>query len=225
MEKIYKTLDYSIFKYYDLNRKVSTRHKNDLKKSLTKINLLKYKPVIVDNNYYVVDGQHRIAAAKELGIEVYYVVLPKEISGCDAMVLFNQKQVEWKVTDFLKYHAGVKGDGYEGLLKFISENNLPLCYVREFYSDKMLTSKDIRDGSICIEQSEISQRCADFLKSPECKMAKLTSSCFIRAIAKAHKIYTEKQLEKIKKNLIYLEPKANTNQYLVAFEKIVKRHR
>lgn len=222
MNTILKTSDYSIFKYYGLNRKISTKHKNALIVSLSKINLLKYKPVIVDSNMYVVDGQHRIAAAQELKLEVYYVKLTPEISGEDAMVLFNQKQVEWKVVDFLKYHAGTKGGEYKELYEFLNEQNIPLAYAREFFSKKSLTSKEIREGEISFERDLKTEQIAEFINSAEVKAAKLTSSPFIRAIVQAHRIYSTRQMQKIKKKLIYLEPKATTKQYMTAFEKLVK---
>lgn len=221
--KILKTRNYSAFKFYELNRNVSSRAVAKLASSIRQCNLLPYRPIIVDTNMYVVDGQHRLEAAKLLNEEVYFMVLEQDINGQEAMILLNQKQAEWRQMDFLNYHAGSRGGEYKELIDFIEKNKIPLAYVREFFANKILDSQLIRTGRSSFEQSIYAQQIADFLNSEECKMSGLRSSYFIRALTKAFELYKPRQLEKLKKRLVYLDRKGTVEQYLTAFERLIKK--
>jgi ParB-like nuclease domain len=71
---IQKTDDYSIFKYIGFNREKNKNHIDSLKKILQKENLLHLHPILLNEKMEVVDGQHRLEAAKELGLEIFYIV-------------------------------------------------------------------------------------------------------------------------------------------------------
>ena len=58
--EIYKTTNYSIFSFLQGNRSVSK--KNSLVKSIQKIDLTMYKPILVDSEFRIIDGQHRFFA-------------------------------------------------------------------------------------------------------------------------------------------------------------------
>lgn len=62
-----------------------------------------YKPIIVDENYGIIDGQHRYEAAKRLGISIYYVVQPD--ATVETMIKYNTQNKGWYDRDFLQSHA------------------------------------------------------------------------------------------------------------------------
>jgi len=70
---IQKTADYEIFKKVNLNRDVDKNHVKKLKKELQRENNLHLKPIICNGAMEVISGQHRLEAAKELGLDVYYI--------------------------------------------------------------------------------------------------------------------------------------------------------
>ncbi len=72
--QIQKTEDYSIFKHTELNRFVQNAHANNLERIISKNNYLHLHPVLVNEQMEVIDGQHRIAVAKRLGLPIYYLV-------------------------------------------------------------------------------------------------------------------------------------------------------
>lgn len=68
-----KTNDYSKFKFRKDNRdKIDFQHVKRLVNSIKEKNLLQFQPVLINADWEILDGQHRILAARELGVEVYY---------------------------------------------------------------------------------------------------------------------------------------------------------
>ena len=61
-EKVGTTKDYSMFKYFDRNRIISKNHVETLRKDMKERGQL--ERVIVNENWFVIDGQHRIEARK-----------------------------------------------------------------------------------------------------------------------------------------------------------------
>ena len=75
-----KTKDYSQFKYLPGNRDLVLNHVDRLVKSISKNNLLKNNPIMINKQGYILDGQHRLQAAEELGVDIYYNVLDGGLS-------------------------------------------------------------------------------------------------------------------------------------------------
>lgn len=71
--KILRTKDFSIFKSVNFNRDKSKKHIKDVIKIIKKENLLHLHPILVNNSMEVIDGQHRLEAAKELDLEIFYI--------------------------------------------------------------------------------------------------------------------------------------------------------
>ena len=67
------TRDYSRFKKVVGNRDVKS-----YKRVLESIKNVGYipNPIIVNENYEVIDGQHRLQACEELGISIAYIMIP-----------------------------------------------------------------------------------------------------------------------------------------------------
>lgn len=103
MTQTLQTRDYSIFKKLDSNREI---YKPNLKKiinSMSMVNLLPFKPILVDEQMRVVDGQHRLRAAEELGLEVYYQI--NKSSSSRDIILMNANQKAWCKDDYLNFYA------------------------------------------------------------------------------------------------------------------------
>jgi hypothetical protein len=85
--QINETTDYSRFKFLHGNRNVNKNHVQRLKNSMTKNYL--HTVITVNQNYEVIDGQHRLTACSELGLPVKYVMLKnyglKEVQTLNAM--------------------------------------------------------------------------------------------------------------------------------------------
>lgn len=102
------TEDYSIFKNIKGNRELNKRHIKNLvhalgvNKSKMKDSLA-YNPILVNDKLEVIDGQHRLAAAKELAIPVYYIIY-KGLELKDVQKL-NSNTKSWNPMDYAKSYA------------------------------------------------------------------------------------------------------------------------
>lgn len=107
-----KTTNYEIFKVHENNRKIDECSLRKLKLSLQTRNMLHLKPIIVNSNFEVIDGQHRLQAAKELLLEVYYEI--DHQNNLDDIILLNANQKNWTLEDYLNFYCN---KGIEPYLK------------------------------------------------------------------------------------------------------------
>lgn len=97
MPTIQKTNDYSLFKSIDGNRSKNRLHIDKLKKSMESNYL--FTAIVVNKHYQIIDGQHRFEAIKELGLDLYYIVMPDY--GIYEVQVLNQNSKDWNFGDFL----------------------------------------------------------------------------------------------------------------------------
>lgn len=100
--QILKTTDYSIFKNVNFNRDRKKSHILRIKKTIQKENLLHLHPILVNENMEVIDGQHRLEAAKELALEIYYI---KSQVSYNHILNSNLTQKNLSLEDIIKFYA------------------------------------------------------------------------------------------------------------------------
>ena len=103
MEQVNSTKNYTIFKTLSGNRPLSKSHLKKLRKSIEDNNHLNLHPIIVNQNFEVIDGQHRLQCAKDLEIEIFYIksdtVSDQHLIDCNV----NQKSFE--CDNYIDYFA------------------------------------------------------------------------------------------------------------------------
>lgn len=117
--KIYSTTDYKVFKKIQSNRDVNKGHLKKLVECIRLKNLLHLFPVVVNKQMDVIDGQHRIRAAEELGVAVYYVVDGSITKADIAMV--NSTRKGWAVRDYIEFYAKEGKSVYVDILDLLNE--------------------------------------------------------------------------------------------------------
>jgi hypothetical protein len=127
--QIMVTQDYSKFKYMGGNRNVDLKHVRELQTQMERNpDLFKVLPILVNADWYIVDGQHRFEAAKALGMPVYYVQ-QKDMGLADARQL-NIAQKRWTLTDFARSYADSGRRDYVELLRYKAKYpKLPLSII------------------------------------------------------------------------------------------------
>lgn len=116
--QLQNTKDYESFRYLLSNREVNKLHVGRLVKSIAKNNLLHLNPVIVNPNMEVIDSQHRIAAAEQLGVPVYFQI-DDNVSKKDLSDL-NSVKKNWSTMDYINFWTIEKANGFDQLSKFLS---------------------------------------------------------------------------------------------------------
>jgi ParB-like nuclease domain len=99
---IYKTKDYSKFSIddaynRDVNENIVKKIKASIKDCGDKGHVF---PIVVDDKFRIIDGQHRFKARKELGLSIYYI---QDIElDSQSLGIINDAVGKWKSTDFEK---------------------------------------------------------------------------------------------------------------------------
>ena len=114
---VYKTKDHSIFKLMDDNRIVDDIHVRRLVNSFKQHYLI--APITVNENFEVIDGQHRLQACKETELPIYYIII-HGYSIKEVQVL-NTHQKNWTKADFLKMFVSQGREAYVTFQKFLDD--------------------------------------------------------------------------------------------------------
>jgi hypothetical protein len=192
MSKIMKTKDYSIFKKMLGNREIIPGNLKNIINSIQSKNMLEFRPIIVDKDMNVIDGQHRLRAAEDLDIEIYYQI--DSSSSADDIIRYNASQMGWKMSNYINFYAERGHSEYILFRDFCEKYKVDYGFLRnymkgerdsvlatmkqgnlKFFSEEQL--KEIKEKIRKIEEvGEVLRRYIpiginDFLKSPKLKAA------------------------------------------------------
>src|ERR1700690_547235 len=153
MTEILKTNDYTIFKTHENNRKINPLNLQKIIFSLKKQNMLQFRPILVDQNMNVIDGQHRLEAAKELNLEIYYQK-NSEATHQD-IVLLNTNQKPWSYDDYFNYYISLGNEDYKKIKQFCLQSNMTISeFVQQFSTDKSNISSVVKGGNFKFPSEE-----------------------------------------------------------------------
>lgn len=222
------TKDYSIFKDFSSNREVDPKHVNKLVAEIKKRNLLSVNPIIVDNDMRVIDGQHRLAAAEKLGVEIFYV--QGEVNRRDISVL-NSNQKNWNAMDYINHYTVEKVASFLQLSGLI--NNHPDIAVSALLtlsnSEGKRNLKQLKDGYLDVLNIEHAKQVCIACENLNKKFQKcfVFDSRFPLAISKAIKqdnFRMDSFIEKIEENPRAFVPCHTKEEYLKMIEEIFNRY-
>jgi len=120
VNKVYQTSDLSIFKQIDGNRVPNLQHIKRLADSI-RVYGMKCNPILVNERMEVIDGQHRLMAAKEAESFVYYII----VNGysLNEVHTLNLNQKNWTKKDFMEGYANMGIESYIKLREFLNKND------------------------------------------------------------------------------------------------------
>jgi len=102
-EILHETRDYGMFRFYSGNRAVNP---NKVQSLLESFNERHYPvPIIVDQKMRVLDGQHRLAAARAGGFPVFFLKLAGDVSPTQVIRQLNADQKAYSLSDHLKLYV------------------------------------------------------------------------------------------------------------------------
>jgi len=117
VNQVRKTNDYSLFKPLVGNRVVNKLHVKRLKNSFEKTYLL--NPIIVNDKFEIIDGQHRFQSAKELGKPVNFIVAPGY--GLREVQILNENMKNWRKEDYLNAYCDLGHPEYLRFREFMNQ--------------------------------------------------------------------------------------------------------
>lgn len=189
-----KTRKYDMFTMAKGNREYSESHVKRLARSIQEKNMLEINPIIcaVDRGRLVVyDGQHRLAAAKMLNVDIFYIVVDGLTPGDIARI--NKDQKGWLPKDFIQHYAGLGHAHYIRLMEFMGYHKLPPSMAIQLLSGYICEGgcgvmSAVRSGDFRIKGEVRATEILDILNAiagAGCKFTRDRS--FVKAIAALYK--------------------------------------
>lgn len=120
--EIRKTNDYSKFSIMKGNRAIDKSKVKKLVKSMEVKQLV--CPIIVNENYEIIDGQHRFTASRELGLPVYYIV--EEGYDIEDVKRANLIATTWNNASFMNLYLSKDLPEYKYLAEIMKKYNITI---------------------------------------------------------------------------------------------------
>lgn len=165
---IQTTEDHDLFVFDRTNRKRNPKALAKLRRSVRRIGLrLDLFPVVValvDGRLRVLDGQHRVMLAREMGLPVAYVVADG-LTMADVSTV-NQAQTAWGLNDHVRHHAEAGNENYARILGLMAEHDVS-AYVATVALG-ISASGPLKSGEAAVSDADAGRasallsRCADF---------------------------------------------------------------
>jgi hypothetical protein len=214
-----KTKDYSKFKFSKENREIKPKTVALIKESMEKFGFISGRPVLINNDGVIIDGQHRFLAAKDLGIEIEYEMLGGDY--IEKMIKLNSTQSNWTLEDYINSYAIQNVDCYRKLLKFQEKYDLSMSSSISILFGAGIKSTHIRKGEV-IKTKDNADAIANFILNCN-TIAYNKDHKFIRAVSNVYDKLTKSQLNKLKSRLIIIPKLSNTNDFITAFENVINK--
>jgi hypothetical protein len=117
VNQVFVTNDYTKFKLLQGNRSVDPAHVQELVNSMGEQYL--QMAIHVNQDFQVIDGQHRLEACQELKLPIYYIM--HDGWALDEVHILNTHQVNWNSIDYLHSFASRGNEQYQIFLKFMED--------------------------------------------------------------------------------------------------------
>lgn len=214
---IRKTYNYDKFKLLKCNRKLNQVNVQRLIHSFTEEQLL--IPLLCNQNYEVIDGQHRLSVCKTLGKPVYYYKVNGY--GMEQVKRANAASHNWTLNDHI--NAGIQ-NGNKNYLKFKSicddYNISAILLIQIVTTLTPITQREFR-ASISEQTLNMSNIDAVYKFLEDLQLFKscgfYTTGAFVKAFMKIYKAKWYSHEKMIKKFDIYgyaLERRADMKHYV-----------
>lgn len=220
----FSTTAYDMFKFFPENRDVTHPRFERIKNAILASGYIMSFPLLVTRDYYVIDGQGRLAVCKHLGIPVPYVFFEgTRQQALELMVTLNITGGKWIMDDYIWFHS-VKGVRCHKLLldfvdthKLGTYNSIHICFDA---GDENITTKLKKgvDVPLLSRRDEIAKfilSCSD--------LSYYKSINFVRSVCFLFRKGKEDDINKILKKHLAIPQQASASAYLSVFENIINK--
>lgn len=212
-----ETKDYAKFTFLRANRAINPNNVERIKASYREWGVIAGRPVLIDKDFNIIDGQHRFVALKDLGYPIPYEIIGGDVIG--KTMALNSNQDHWQLVDFVRSYAEQGMDNYRKLIKFEQKNKLGFTNSLHLCFGFKAKSHDIKKGRN-FEFLEIANEIADYINNLGDLPYKNTKA-FVYAV---FVLFQKADLEQrtITRNNIFKVPQStHANDYRTSFENIL----
>lgn len=146
---IMSTTDYEKFKFRKGNRTLNRKNFLKLVNSMKEKQLM--IPILVNEKFEIIDGQHRFSASKELGLPIYYYII--EGYGSEEMQRANLVSSNWTKEDFLSMYVEEGNQNYEQIQEIKDTFDVSIGLMIKVFAkmkgiNQKMISKSFEEGTI-----------------------------------------------------------------------------
>lgn len=231
--QLYKTTNYDKFSHISANRQLNSTHLKHLTASIAKINLLSANPIIVTEDFKIIDGQHRFEVARKNNLPLYYVMVDR-VHDLQEVHLLNANNRSWSMQDYLNSYIELGLEDYKVLKEFCDMYSLPISLSMNLLctgegSDSISSVKrntlvqDFKEGRFKITKMRQATEMAENLSfiKPYVEGVIWKDRNFLTALKRAiKKVGVQKLLDKIEKHKGKITRQANPKEYLRQLEEV-----
>tara|TARA_R100000005_G_C4987017_1_gene195107 strand:+ start:22 stop:759 length:738 start_codon:yes stop_codon:yes gene_type:complete len=221
--KIYATSDYKLFKTLKGNRAISELHVRRLAEAIKEKDL--QIPIIVDDQMYILDGQHRLEAYKLVGRPVSYII-KTEFELQDVRNV-NSVSRKWTNTEYLMSYCKLGKKDYQLLEWFQRTYGFCIAECIAMLNDKGYSNhniiKEFKQGRFKIIDLEQGKRWAKAINSCGEYFPYYKKTSFVRAMISClrDKTFSWKIFyQRLKNNSSKLKNQASRNDFIVNIERL-----
>lgn len=212
--------NYDKFKFVSGNRPISESNVNSLVNSIQRYGYQSSKPITVNKDFEIIDGQHRFIACKKLGLPIIFEFTPDGVNSDELMIELNKTQRIWRLAEYINHYAEKDIPFYVECRRFEEEhklgvsNTLALC-------GKTHEAREIRKG-INIELNENRHHCVEFIKACH-GLHFYKNKMFVESVKKLFELATKNDIEKVKANHFLIPHCPSRETYMTVFENIINK--
>lgn len=223
INQVFKTNDYDLFGPIDGNRNVNLLHLRRLTESIAE----KYitVPIIVNERYQIIDGQHRYEAAKVLDKPVYFIKV-KGLQLPDVHRL-NTNLKNWSADDYLDGYCMLGNSDYIKYKLFKEEYGFGHDEVKALLSNTIasdgIQNRHFKEGTFKIRNYDLACRNAEKILMVREYYDGYKRRSFVRAMLELfqHSDYNHAEfLQKLSFQSVKLQDCTNNRQYIILIEEI-----
>lgn len=225
-----QTSNYEMFKSVGGNRDIYPRHVESLTAAIERKNLLQYYPILVNENFEIIDGQHRLMAAMKLGLPVYY----ERVEGLriEDVMSINTNSKTWTLQDFIDAYVLLGYSAYQTLVDFMERHKTPASLSAGLlagYTARLrgggTIAASIRNGTFTIGSLSYAERMIAKLDeiSQYCEFKARHDRDFVQTIMilNNNKDFDwDKLMAKLKMHGLRIQSRNNVNYYLLHIEEL-----
>lgn len=163
---VHSTTNYDQFGYLEANRPIDWNHVERLYDAINTNNMLATYPIVVNKDNMVMDGQHRLEAARALEVPIYYVV-SNSVDVLD-IAIANANSKSWTSTDYLHHYCKMGSKEYMKVRDYI--DRYPFITVSSALGimasyQTMSTHHSFRRGDYVVNRPRFAEKVAQAIES------------------------------------------------------------
>lgn len=229
-----ETKKYEMFKNLECNRPLHEGNVKKIQKSIMKKNLLAERPILVDKNYHVIDGKHRLEVARRMGVSIWYQVTDK--ADVKDMILLNNNLKTWNIPSYLNYYAKEGLEHYVALENFVKKHQIDVNVALHllnanrdsgFYSEFKEGGYEFPDHEDClraIEKKRQIDEIVDFIKKKtsgnKVYLDRVTFYSALVSFVEKENFSYDVFFKKLQYKLSLIRPCSKRGEYLAIFKEI-----